>query len=255
VQGGFDGDPVMIKEVREDAAFTDEDISGNLTERVIDQATGEVLNFGANAEPVPFIPTIISGGAVVTEPREKVYITGVNVEILNEMTQYLKENGDLVTASLKDYTKQNLLRKFSSWDDFLSSWDEADKKSALIAELSDQGIVLEDLQKSIQKDLVLFDLICYVAWGQPPLTRKEWAENVRKRNCFAKYGVAVRSVLDTLLEKYAADGIENIEELSVLKLEPLKKYGSPKQIIDLFGGKSRYLEVLRDLKSELYQAA
>lgn len=252
---GFDGDPVMIKEVREGVELTDEDISGIPTERVIDQATGEVLNFGTDAQPVPFIPTIISGGNVISEPRDKVYVTGVNVEILNERIQYLNDNGDLVTASLKDYTKQNLLRKFSSLDDFLSSWDEADKKSALIAELSDQGIVLEDLQKSIQKDLDLFDLICYVAWGQPPLTRKERADNVRKRNCFAKYGVAVRSVLDTLLEKYATDGIENIEELSVLKLEPMKKYGSPKQIIDLFGGKSRYLEVLRDLKSELYQAA
>jgi type I restriction enzyme R subunit len=94
-----------------------------------------------------------------------------------------------------------------------------------------------------------------VAWGQPPLTRKERADNVRKRNCFAKYGVAVRSVLNALLEKYTADGIENIEELSVLKLEPLKKYGSPKQIINFFGGKSQYLEVLRELKSELYQAA
>ncbi len=152
---GFDGDPVMIKEVREGVALTDEDMSGNVTDRVIDQATGEVLNFGTDAQPVTYTPTIISGGAVISEPCDKVYITGVNVEILNERIQYLNDNGDLVTASLKDYTKQNLLRKFSSLDDFLSSWDEADKKSALIAELSEQGIVLEDLQKSIQKDLDL----------------------------------------------------------------------------------------------------
>ena len=137
----------------------------------------------------------------------------------------------------------------------MSQWNEADKKSALIAELQAQGIVVEDLQKGIQKDLDLFDLICYVAWGCPPLSRRERAENVRKRDRFAKYGDAVRSVLDALLEKYATDGIENIEELSVLKLEPLKQIGSPKDIVNLFGGKSQYLEVLRELKAELYELA
>ncbi len=251
----FDGDPVMIKEINESDAFTDEDARGNPTEQIIDRETGGVLNFGTDSQPVGYTPTIISGGNVVSELRDKVYVTGVNVEILNERIQYLNDAGNLVTTSLKDYTKQNLLQKFSSLDEFLSRWNETDKKSALIVELCEQGIVLEDLQKGIQKDLDLFDLICYVAWGHPPLTRRERAENVRKRDCFAKYGDAVRLVLDALLEKYATDGIENIEELSVLKLEPLKQYGSPKQIIDLFGGKSQYIEVLRELKSELYQAA
>jgi len=245
----------MVKEIRENEPFSDENLAGNLTEPISDRETGEVLNFGIDAEPVSYIPTIISGGAIVSEVRDKVYVTGVNVEILNERIQYLNEAGDLVTASLKDYTKQNLLRKFSSLDEFLSQWNEADKKSALIAELQAQGIVVEDLQKGIQKDLDLFDLICYVAWGCPPLSRRERAENVRKRNRFAKYGDAVRSVLDALLEKYATDGIENIEELSVLKLEPLKQIGSPKDIVNLFGGKSQYLEVLRELKAELYELA
>lgn len=251
----FDGDPVMIKEVQEGLAFTEEDISGNPTDKIIDRDTGEVLDFGSNPESLQYIPTIISGGNIVAENRHKVYITGVDVSILNERIQYLNEAGDLVTTSLKDYTKQKLLQKFSSLDVFLGCWQEADKKSALIAELSEQGIVLEELQQGIQKDLDLFDLICYVAWGRPPLSRKERADNIRKRDCFAKYGAAVRSVINALLEKYAADGIENIEELSVLKLEPLKQYGSPKQIIDLFGGKAQYLEILRELKSELYQAA
>jgi type I restriction enzyme R subunit len=251
----FNGVPIMVKEIRENEPFSDENLAGNLTEPISDRETGEVLNFGIDAEPVSYTPTIISGGAIVSEVRDKVYVTGVNVEILNERIQYLNEAGDLVTASLKDYTKQNLLRKFSSLDEFLSQWNEADKKSALIAELQAQGIVVEDLQKGIQKDLDLFDLICYVAWGRPPLSRRERAENVRKRDRFAKYGDAVRSVLDALLEKYATDGIENIEELSVLKLEPLKQIGSPKEIVNLFGGKSQYLEVLRELKAELYELA
>lgn len=252
----FDGDPVMIKEVPEGEAFTPENIAGDTTYEIIDLETGEVIDFGQeNDNPENTKPIIIEGGEIITEKRDKVYIAGVDVTILNERIQYLNEAGELVTTSLRDYTKQNLLQKFSSLDEFLSRWHQADKKSALIAELREQDVVLEDLQRDVEKDLDLFDLICYVAWGCPPLTRKERAENVRKRNCFAKYGDRAQAVLDALLEKYATDGIENIEDISVLKLEPLKQLGSPGEIVKLFGGKSQYIEVLRELKSELYQLA
>jgi type I restriction enzyme, R subunit len=117
-------------------------------------------------------------------------VTGVEVSILNERIQYLNDAGDLVKVSLKDYTKQNLLRNFSSLDEFLSRWHEVDKKSALIAELCEQGIVLEDLQRGIQKDLDLFDLICYVAWGQPPLTRRERAEMCESGIVFPSMAIA-----------------------------------------------------------------
>ena len=252
----FDGDPVMIKEVREGEAFTPENIAGDTTYEIIDLETGEVIDFGQendNSENTK--PIIIEGGEIIAEKRDKVYIAGVDVTILNERIQYLNDAGELVTTSLRDYTKQNLLQKFSSLDEFLSRWHQADKKSALIAELREQDVVLEDLQRDVEKDLDLFDLICYVAWGCPPLTRKERAENVRKRDCFAKYCDRAQAVLDALLEKYATDGIENIEDISVLKLEPLKQLGSPGEIVKLFGGKSQYIEVLRELKSELYQLA
>ncbi|MEG4578605.1 DEAD/DEAH box helicase family protein [Microcoleus sp. MON1_C5] len=252
----FDGDPVMIKEVREGEAFTPENIAGDTTYEIIDLETGEVIDFGQeNDNPENTKPIIIEGGEIITEKRDKVYIAGVDVTILNERIQYLNDAGELVTTSLRDYTKQNLLQKFSSLDEFLSRWHQADKKSALIAELREQDVVLEDLQRDVEKDLDLFDLICYVAWGCPPLTRKERAENVRKRDCFAKYGDRAQAVLDALLEKYATDGIENIEDISVLKLEPLKQLGSPGEIVKLFGGKSQYIEVLRELKSQLYQLA
>ena len=252
----FDGDPVMIKEVGEGEVFTPENIAGDTTDEIIDPETGEVIDFGQETDnPENTKPIIIDGGEIVTEKRAKVYIAGVDVTILNERIQYLNDAGELVTTSLRDYTKQNLLQKFSSLDKFLSRWHQADKKSALIAELREQDVVLEDLQRDVEKDLDLFDLICYVAWGCPPLTRKERAENVRKRDCFAKYGDRAQAVLDALLEKYATDGIENIEELSVLKLEPLKQLGSPGEIVKLFGGKPQYIEVLRELKSELYQLA
>ena len=252
----FDGDPVMIKEVGEGEVFTPENIAGDTTDEIIDQETGEVIDFGQeNDNPENTKPIIIEGGEIITEKRDKVYIAGVDVTILNERIQYLNDAGELVTTSLRDYTKQNLLQKFSSLDEFLSRWHQADKKSALIAELREQDVVLEDLQRDVEKDLDLFDLICYVAWGCPPLTRKERAENVRKRDCFAKYGDRAQAVLNALLEKYATDGIENIEEMSVLKLEPLKQLGSPAEILKQFGGKSQYIEVLRELKSELYQLA
>lgn len=252
----FNDNPVMIKEIGEDEPFTLENITGEITAEIIDQETGESLDFDTNPEPFRYDkPTIISGGNIISEKREKVYITGVSVSILNERTQYLNEDGQLVTTSLRDYTKQRLLGEFSSLDEFLSRWNQADKKSALIEELRKQDIILEDLQKDVKKDLDLFDLICHIAWDRPPLTRKERAENVKKRDFFAKYESQARLIVDALLEKYATDGIENVEELSVLKLEPLKQFGSPAQIIQLFGGKSQYLSALGELKSELYRVA
>jgi type I restriction enzyme R subunit len=252
----FDDDPVMIKEVRENEPFTVENITGDITEEIIDKETGETINFDHNDEiPETQNPTIIDGGDIITEPRSKVYIAGVEVTILNERTQYLNEDGQLVTTSLRDYTKQRLLGEFSGLDEFLSRWNQADKKSALIEELRKQDIILENLQKDVKKDLDLFDLICHIAWDRPPLTRKERADNVKKRDFFAKYELQAKLIINALLEKYATDGIENVEELSVLKLEPLKQFGSPSQIIQLFGGKSQYLSALGELKSELYRVA
>ncbi|MEG4485638.1 EcoAI/FtnUII family type I restriction enzme subunit R [Microcoleus sp. D2_18a_B4] len=252
----FDGDPVMIKEIRDDEEFTPENIIGDPTEEIIDQETGEIINFDQNNDlPENLKPTIISGGEITTEKQGKVYIAGVDVTILNERIQYLNDNGDLVTTSLKDYTKQKLLREFSSLDQFLARWNEADKKSALIAELREHDIIVENLQRDIKKDLDLFDVICHIAWDCPPLTRRERAENVKKRDYFTKYESQARAVLEALLEKYATDGIENIEELSVLKLEPLKQFGSPGEIVKRFGGKPQYVSALRELMSELYQVA
>lgn len=181
----FDGDPVMIKEIRDDEEFTPENIIGDLTGEIIDQETGEIVDFDQNNDlPENLKPTIISGGEITTEKQTKVYISGVDVTILNERIQYLNDHGDLVTTSLKDYTKQNLLQEFSSLDEFLARWNEADKKSALIAELREHDIIIEDLQRDIKKDLDLFDLICHIAWDRPPLTRKERAENVKKTRLF-----------------------------------------------------------------------
>jgi type I restriction enzyme R subunit len=252
----FDDDPVMIKELRGDQVLTADHILGDLTADVIDRVTAEKIDFSQELESGLYdVPSIIDGGEIVAERGNKVYITGVDVNILNERIQYHNEQGQLVTMSVKEYTKQGLLRQFHSLDEFLSRWQEAEKKSVLIEELRAQNIIPEELKNQVKKDLDLFDLICHIAWDCPALTRQERVNNVKKRDYFSKYGEQARAVLDALLEKYAVSGIENIEDLNVLRLEPLKQWGSPNEILQLFGGKSQYLVALRELTRELYQVA
>jgi type I restriction enzyme R subunit len=164
-------------------------------------------------------------------------------------------NGKLITGSLKDYTRQKVREQYHSLDDFLSKWHSADKKQAIIDELTEQGIVLENLKEAIGKEMDIFDMICHTAFDQPPLTRAERAKQVRKRDVFTQYGDQARKVLDALLDKYADEGIENIEDIKVLKVNPFDQFGTPTEIIKLFGGKPQYLQALTQLEQALYQAA
>ena len=135
----------------------------------------------------------------------------------------------------------------------MQEWNRAEKKKAVVEELEKQGIIAENLQEETKQDLDIFDLICHIAYDQPALTRKERAENVRKRNFFTKYGEKARAVLEALLDKYADEGIDNIEETTVLKVDPLSKFGTPIEIIKLFGGKLEYQQAIRDLENEIYR--
>jgi type I restriction enzyme R subunit len=166
---------------------------------------------------------------------------------------YFDSNGKPITISLKDYTKQIIKGKYASLDDFLLTWNEADKKQAIIQELQDQGVMVEALYEAVDRELDLFDLICHVAYDQQPLTRKERANNVKKRNYFTKYEEQARKVLETLLDKYADEGVENIENINVLRVRPFDVFGSPTEIISRFGDKEHYLEAIRDLETELYR--
>lgn len=161
----------------------------------------------------------------------------------------------MITESLKDYTKKGLLKEFRSLEDFLNKWNSAEKKTTIIAELETQGIILENLLEEVKKDIDVFDLICHIAWDMPALTRRERAEQVKKRNYFNKYGEKARNVLNALLDKYASEGIENIEELAVLKVDPFNSLGTPAEIIKLFGNKENYLNAIRELEQELYKVA
>ena len=250
----FDGDPVRVKDIGEDEELTVEDFYPE-EETVIDDLTGEEVDFSDDEEIPGETPTIVDGGEIEDGPKGKIYVAGVDVSILNERVQHLDANGKLITESLKEYTKKGLLKEFRSLEDFLQKWNSTDKKRTIIEELEKHGVILENLMDEVKKDLDLFDLICHVAWDMPALTRRERVEQVKKRNYFTKYGDQARNVLNALLDKYASEGIENIEELSVLKVEPFTGLGTPAEIIRLFGSKENYLNAIKELEIELYKVA
>lgn len=187
--------------------------------------------------------------------KNKIYVNNVEVKILNERVQYYGKDGKLISESLKDYTRKSIQKEYVSLDNFISQWTEAEKKKEIIEHLEEQGILLHDLQESIGKDLDAFDLICHVAFDKPPLTRKERANNVKKRNYFTKYGQQAQKVLLALLEKYAEKGIENIESGRVLQLEPINTMGTPAEIVKWFGGPAHYKQAITELENEIYKQA
>ncbi|HOX15786.1 MAG TPA: DEAD/DEAH box helicase family protein [Smithellaceae bacterium] len=252
----FDGEPVMIKTLKGEDKLTDEDIHPDENQPIIDLDTGAPVDFDKQ-EPEKYTtaPEIINGGKIVSDHRPKVFVAGVDVSVLNERVQHLDGKGKLITESLKDYTKKGILKEFRSLDDFLSRWNSTNKKKAIIAELESHGVILDNLLDEVTKNLDIFDLICHIAWDMPALTRRERAEQVRKRNYFTKYGEKARLIIDALLDKYADEGIENIEDLSVLRIEPFNKIGTPAEIIQIFGGRDKYLNVIEELEHELYAAA
>ena len=181
------------------------------------------------------------------------YVLGdVTVYVVAERVQYYGPEGKLITESLKDYTRSTVRKDYSSLDDFLRRWSKAERKAAILQELQEHGLLLEPLADEVGKDFDAFDLICHVAFDQPPLTRRERADQVKKRNYFAKYGEQARKVLETLLEKYADTGIENIEDIKILTLDPFKNMGTASELVSAFGGKPGYLAALYELEENLY---
>ncbi|MCA0931756.1 DEAD/DEAH box helicase family protein [Lutimonas saemankumensis] len=246
----FDGDPIRVKPVSEDT-----DLSGivdeeeNIDTSIIDEESGEEIEIEPKIRyPEPQTPT-----DKVHEPREKVYVNGVDVSVLISREMYFDNHGKPITTSLKDHTKELIKGQYASLDDFLTRWNCTDKKEVIIKELEDQGVLVEALRDAVNREVDLFDLICHVAFEQPPLTRKERANNVKKRDYFTKYGDQARKVLETLLDKYADEGVTNIESMDILKVKPLTDYGSPLEIIKQFGSKAKYLEAVKELEQELYK--
>ena len=231
----FDGDPVQIYEPRDEDSVVppDEDFASS----VVREEPSDVIS-----DPPGPVPT-------------KYYVNNVEVRVATERVQYLDEHGKLITESLKDYSRKTVRKAYASLDAFLTVWNDAEKKQAILEELAAKGVFLDELAEQVGRDYDAFDLVCHIAFDAPPLTRKERAEKVKKRNVFGKYGEKARAVLDALLQKYADSGITSVESLEILKVDPLTAHGTPVEIVKLFGGRDGYLAAIRDLETALYQEA
>lgn len=198
---------------------------------------------------------VIEGADTDYEPGVRRYVvSNVEVKVVAERVQYFDANGKLITASLKDYTRKTLAKEFASLDDFLRRWSCSEKKQAIIDELANEGVFFDALAEEIGRDCDPFDLVCHVAWDMPPLTRKERAEQVRKRDYFTQYGDQAKRVLEALLDKYADEGVVHIEAPQILSVAPFTTFGTPIEIIRAFGGLDSYQEAVRGLEQALYSA-
>lgn len=184
--------------------------------------------------------------------KKKVYINNVAVELLSERVQYYDNDGRLVTESLKDFTKRNVLKDYASLDDFLQFWTSEDKRAVIIEELEEKGIFIEELRKMYPADVDDFDLICDIAYGIKPLTKSERAKSSRVNEVLNRYSDQCKSILNILLEKYANDEIDDITDQKILKLPDFNDYGSPVKIARMFGGLNGYLHAVQDVQHALY---
>ena len=247
----FDGDPVRVKEASEDDDISDTDNETDDTP-VTDDLTGDEIDF---PEPEKPDVSIINEDPTEYGVRRKVTVNGVEVTVIKERVQYMGDDGKIITESLRDYTRKNVRTAYASLDDFLASWNHADKKRAIVEELEQQGVIFAALNEEIGSAFDPFDLICHVAYEQKPLTRKERAEQVKKRDYFTKYGDLARKVITALLDKYADDGGLDFENPEIIRQDPLSKIGTPVEIIRAFGGRTAYDAAIHALTDELYKAA
>ena len=245
----FDGDPVQIYEPNADESPVPPDLPEdevNVYQDVIEEGETRFREAG-------------NSGYNFTEPIadssfRRYVVANVEVKVAAERVQYFDANGKLITESLKDYTRKAIAKDFASLDDFLKCWSSADKKQAIVDELAQEGIFFEALADEIGRDCDPFDLLCHIVWDRQPLTRRERAERVKKRNYFTEYGEQAKRVLDALLDKYADEGVAQIEENQVLTVVPFSQIGTPMEIIRAFGGSDNYQRAVRELKRSLYSA-
>ena len=247
----FDGEPEVVVDLGENDPVNDpepeieqgnEDNTSNIKQNCVNEETGE-YNTGDN--------NIFTDE---DKPR-KYYLGDVAVKVLSERVQYLDKDGKLITESLMDYTKKNILQQYSRLDEFLNKWTKAEKKQVIIEELQDGGVLLDAVREELgNTELDDFDLICHIAYDKKPLTKRERAENVKKRHYLYKYSDTAQKVIEALIEKYANDGIKEIEDTKILQLKEFAKIGSPMKIVKAFGGKEAYQKAVQELENELYYA-
>jgi type I restriction enzyme R subunit len=249
----FDGEPVLIYQPEagdppvppEDSESPGTDDEGN----PLPITPGDDETTLIDIDPVYPPPPGGSNGP------KKFYVKERPVSVLLERVEYLDDAGKLVTESLRDYSRKTIRRHYASLDDFLRRWRSAERKDSVIAELAEEGLLLAPLQDEVGKDLDPFDLICHIAYDQPPLSRRDRANNVRKRNVFAKYGEQARAVLEALLEKYRDEGVvSDLDNVRVLEIPPFSAMGTPLQLIKQFGGKVAFEQAVHELQHALYES-
>ena len=189
------------------------------------------------------------------EQPKKYRVKGVSVRVLNERVQYYDKDGKLITESIKDYSKRNILEEYATLDEFIMAWNSADKKQAIIEELQERGVLLDALKEESATDLDDFDLILHIAYDKKPLTKSERVNHVKKQGYLYKYSDVCQQVLAALLDKYMNTGIYEIENTKVLGNAPFDKIGSPIKIAKLFGGKEAYMHAIKELERAIYEAA
>ncbi|MCK5858015.1 MAG: DEAD/DEAH box helicase family protein [Abyssibacter sp.] len=249
----FDGDPVKVYAPQGDQPINpDDEHAGE------DGIAEEPADYGADEGEQwhnDDTPDDDDGGG----KRIKYVVGNVDVSVIAERVQYLGPDGKLITESLKDYTRKRVKEHFASVDEFLRRWTDSERKQAIVEELAEAGVFWDDLiadvRKTLGDDPDPFDVICHIVYDQPPLSRRQRAEQLRRTGYFDKYEGAARQVLDGLLSKYTDAGIEPIEDVKVLRLDPFRQMGSPIELVGAFGGKQGYTEAVQALEQALYSDA
>ena len=254
----FDGIPERImtvtpSQINEGSDELDEVVDGE-SDAELDMANSTDLAYSNDGKNSGFdLGADLGDDIGVSEPARKYHVKGVTVQVMAQRIQYYDTDGKLVTESFQDYTRKTFSKQFASLDEFTKRWNDEERKQTIIDELANAGIIWEALQEEIGADMDPFDLICHVVYDQPPLTRRERANEVKKRNYFTKYSETAQKVLNALLDKYADAGVEEIESLNVLKVKPLDQLGSPMEIVKQgFGSKKDYQQAISDLENEIY---
>lgn len=237
----FDGEPVSIKNINpgdDTPDDSDENAEINRVEETNEQYTYEKPTL----KPIE-----------TCERKGKLHVNGVEVNIYNEIVSYYDKDGKLVTESLKDFSKKSILNEYASLNDFLNKWNSTDRKQAILDELEQQGVLIDELRKDIGiDDIGDFDLILHIAYDKKPLTRYERVNNVIKKGYLYKYSEMAQNILKDLLEKYSDNNELELTDTKILELKPFNEYGSPMDIVDVFGGKDKYIEIVEELENELY---
>ncbi len=243
----FDGDPVQIYEPRNGDPIDPPDAPD-----AEDDGSPFPIDDDAGGTPI-FDPDIL--WPPKSKPQTKVYVDGIRATVVAERVEYLNEDGKLVTESLHDFTRKALRKRFASLDDFLRRWSTVERRQAILDEMEAEGLPLSVIAEELGKGLDPFDLVCHVAFDARPLTRRERAENVKKRDVFTKFGDRARAVLGALLDKYADEGLLNLDDANVLRISPFDKLGTPIELIRIFGDKPAFQQAVHDLQSSLYSDA